>query len=52
MKNTKFFGYIFDFSVDYDAIDVKNILDIHKYFMTQNNVNNASIYQKMVILSQ
>ena len=33
MKKTGFSGYIYDFSVDYDAIDVDNILDIHKYLM-------------------
>ena len=31
MKNTGFHGYVYDFSVDYDAIGVDDILDIHKY---------------------
>ena len=26
-------GYIYDFSVDYDATDVDDIVEIHKYFM-------------------
>ena len=26
-------GYVYDFSVDYDAIALDNILDIHKYLM-------------------
>ena len=26
-------GYIYDFSVDYDAANVDNIKDIHKYLM-------------------
>ena len=30
MKNTGLNGYVCDFSVDYDAIAVDNILDIHK----------------------
>ena len=30
MKNTELYGYIYHFSVDYDSIDVDNILDIHK----------------------
>ena len=30
-KKTGFYGYIYDFSVDYNAIDVDNIKDIHKY---------------------
>ena len=29
--------YFFDFSVDYDAIDVDDILDIHKYLMKKSN---------------
>ena len=33
MKKTGFNGYAYDFSVDYDATDVDDILDIHKYFM-------------------
>ena len=32
-KKTRFNGYIYDFSVDYDAVGVSNILDIHKYLM-------------------
>ena len=33
MEKTGFKGYVYDFSVDYDAIAVDNIKDIHKYFM-------------------
>ena len=33
MKRTGFNGYVHDFSVDYDATDVDDIKDIHKYFM-------------------
>ena len=29
--------YIYDFSVDYDSIDVGNILNIHKYLMKKHN---------------
>ena len=38
MKKTEFTGYIFDFSVDYEAIAVDNIKDIHKYLMEKNNI--------------
>ena len=38
MKKTGFNGHIYDFSVDYDAIDVDNILDIHKYLMKKNDI--------------
>ena len=33
MKKTEFNGYVYDFSVDYDAIAVDDFLDIHKYLM-------------------
>ena len=33
MKKIGFDGYVYDFSVDYDATDVDDILDIHKYLM-------------------
>ena len=36
MKKTGFTGYIYDFSGDYNAIDVDNIKDIHKYLMKKN----------------
>ena len=29
MKNTGFTGYVYDFSADYDAIDVDGIKNIH-----------------------
>ena len=33
MKRTGFNGYIYDFSVDYEATDVDDIKDIHKYLI-------------------
>ena len=38
MKRTGFNGYIYDFSVDYDSIDVDNIKDIHKCLMKKNDI--------------
>ena len=38
MKRTGFNGYVYDFSVDYDAIAVDDIKDILKYLMKKNNV--------------
>ena len=38
MERTGFNGYVYDFSVDYDAIAVDNILDIYKYLMKNNNM--------------
>ena len=31
-------GYVYDFSVDYDAIAVSDILDIQKYLMKKNEI--------------
>ena len=33
MKKTGFTRYVYDFSVDYDAITVDDVKDIHKYLM-------------------
>ena len=38
MKKTGLNGYVYDFSVDYDAIAVDDILDIHKYLMEKNDI--------------
>ena len=38
MKRNGFTGYVYDFSVDYDAITVDDILDILKYLMKKNNI--------------
>ena len=38
MNKTGFTGYAYDFSVDYNAIAVDNIKDIHKYLMEKNNI--------------
>ena len=38
MKKTWFTGYVYDFSVDFIAIDVDDLKGIHKYFMEKNNM--------------
>ena len=38
MKKTGFTGYVYDFSVDYNAITVDSIKDIHKYLMVKNDI--------------
>ena len=38
MKRTGFTGYVYDFSVGYDDIEVNNIKDIHKYLMKKNDI--------------
>ena len=38
MKKIGLNGYVYDFSVDYDAIAVDDILDIPKCLMKKNNI--------------
>ena len=38
MKRTGFTGYVYDFSVDYKAVDVDDIKNIHKYLTNKNNI--------------
>ena len=38
MKKTGLKGYPYDFSVNYDAIAVSDILDIHKHLMKENEI--------------
>ena len=38
MKKTGFNGCVYYFSVDYDAIDVDDTKDIHKYLMKKNDI--------------
>ena len=38
MKKVGFNGYVYNFIVNYDATDVDNIKDIHKYLMKKNDI--------------
>ena len=38
MIKTGFTGYVYAFSVDYNAITVDNIEDVHKYLMVKNGI--------------
>ena len=38
MKKTGLNGYVYDFSVEYDAIAVYDILDIHNYLMERSDI--------------
>ena len=35
-------GTAYDFSVNYNAIDISDILNVHKYFIVKNNIKNYS----------
>ena len=38
MKKTGLYIYVYDFSVNYDRIDVDDILDIHEYLMKKYDI--------------
>ena len=38
MRRTGFNGYVYDFSVGYDNIEVNNVKDIHKNSMKKNDI--------------
>ena len=38
MKKTGLNGYVYDFSVDFDAIAVDDILAIHNYLMKKKDI--------------
>ena len=37
-KSTGLYGYIYDFSLDYNAITNDKIHDVHRYLMEKNNI--------------
>ena len=37
-KEVSLNGNVYDFSVDYNSIDKFNVLNIHKYLMTKDNI--------------
>ena len=38
IEDSKLYGNVYDFSVDYSAIKNDGILDIHNYLMKRNNI--------------
>ena len=38
MKKTGLDGHVYDFSVDYEAIAVNDILEIYKYLINKNDI--------------
>ena len=49
MKKTGFYGHVYDFSVDYNAIAVGNILDIHTYVMKKNDIKCLDLLKKCLL---
>ena len=52
MKKTGLNGYVYNFSVDYDAIVVDDILDIHKYLMEKNNIKCLDLLKNIFFIKK
>ena len=37
MKKTGFYKFVYDFSVDYDSININDITNIYTFFMKKHN---------------
>ena len=48
-KKTGSNGYVYDFSVDYDAIGVDDTLDIHNYSMKKNDIFKKCFFHRISI---
>ena len=48
IKNTGFYRYVYNYSVDYDAVPIDDILDIHKYLMKNNSIEQCLDLSKKV----
>ena len=48
IKNTGFYRYVYDYSVDYDAAPIDDISDIHKYLMKNNSIEQCLDLSKKV----
>ena len=38
MKKTQLYGYVYDFSINYDSTDIDDILNVYKYVMVKSNI--------------
>ena len=50
MQKSELNGYVYDFSVDYGAIAVDDILDIHKCLMKKNNIKCLDLLKNVVVV--
>ena len=49
MKRTGFSGYVYDFSVYYDATDIDDVKDIHEYLVSVfPRINNFIKFHKCI----
>ena len=48
-KEVSLNGYVYNFSVDYNSIGKSDILNIHKYLMTKNNIKCLTLLNKCLL---
>ena len=50
MVKTELHGYIYDFFVDYNIIDISNIINIHKYLMEKHDIRSClDLFKKCLL---
>ena len=49
MKKTGLYGYVYDFSTDYNGTDVDDILDIHRYLMKKHGIKCLDLLRKCLL---
>ena len=47
MNNTGLYRYVYDFSLNYNSIDVDDILNIHKYEMIKNKIKCLDVLKNV-----
>ena len=50
MKKTGLNGYVYDFSTDYKTVDLRDLVDIHKYLVRKNYIKYCSNLLKNLLL--
>ena len=45
MKETRLKGYVYVFSTDFNFIGTNDILNIHKYLMKNNKIQNKILFR-------
>ena len=43
-------GNVYDFSVDFNSINKSEILNLHRYLMTKNNIKQCSVLLKKCLM--
>ena len=51
MNKTGLNGYVFDFSVDYNTVDISNIVNIRKYLMKKQYKIMFALFKQLFIVT-